>query len=95
MYDQLEIYMSFTTLPSPIPIVASTITRHFLVHRTAVIPLVIALLACGLVRISDRPVPIFVLAPLCVVIHAALVLTVTSIFASLAATGALVRWALG
>ena len=87
--------MFFTILPSPIPTGASTIARHFLVHRIAVIPLVMALLACGLVRISDSPVPIVVLTPLCVVVHAALVLTVTSIFASLAATGALVRWALG
>lgn len=87
--------MSSTTLPSPIPIGASTITRHFLVHRIAVIPLVMALLACGLVRISDSPVPIVFLTPLCVVVHAALVLIVTSIFASLAAIGALVRWALG
>jgi hypothetical protein len=53
------------------------------------------LLACRLIRVSNGSVPVVVLAALSIIVHAALVLVVASIFASLTAAGALVRGALG
>ena len=94
IYDPLEIDIP-SPLPSPVPASASTITCCPLVHRIAVIPLVMALQACGLVRISDTPVPCVVLAPLSIIVHAALILVVASIFTSLTATRGPIRGAQG